>query len=71
MARFKLNQREKEGDEEGFETLSNHWLKFRIDQVENELKAENFDEAQTSYGLSRGVSTGREKADMDDEAFGG
>ena len=71
MARFKLNQREKEGAEEGFETLSNHWLKFIIDQVENEWKAEKCNETQTSYGLSRGVSTGREKADMANEAYRG
>ena len=41
LAKFKIKQREKEGDEEGLKQLSSYWLKFKIDQVEDEWKAEN------------------------------
>ena len=42
LANFELEQRKKEGDEEGFEKLSNYWLKFKINQVEEEWKAGKF-----------------------------
>ena len=46
MAKMEIKQREKEGDEEGLEQLSNYWLKFKIDQVKDEWKAEKFNEYQ-------------------------
>ena len=43
---MEIKQRENEGDEEGLEQLSNYWLKFKIDQVKDEWKAEKFNEYQ-------------------------
>ena len=34
LAKMELSQREKEGDDEGFEQKSDHWLKFKIWKVE-------------------------------------
>ena len=34
LVKMELKQRDKEGDTEGFEAGSNHWLKFKIWQVE-------------------------------------
>ena len=64
LAKMELNQREKEGDEKGFEQLSQQWLKFKIWKVEQKWAADKFDEAQKSYGVSGAdASSQREDAD--------
>ena len=40
-----LCQRKKEGDEEGFEACSIHWLKFKIWKVEQDWKEEHAEAA--------------------------
>ena len=40
MALFEIKQRKKDGDEEGYEELSNYWLQFKISRVEDEWNAE-------------------------------
>ena len=50
LVKFKLKQREKEGDEAGLEEFSNYWLKFKIDQVEEEWKTDKFNEFELPRG---------------------
>ena len=52
LTEMELNQRKKEGDEEGFEKSSHHWLKFNIWKVEQELEAEKAEAAQTSNNMN-------------------
>ena len=40
LAIFKIKQREKEGDEESHEQLSNYWLRYKISRVEDSWNAE-------------------------------
>ena len=61
LTKLEIKQREKEGDEDGLEELSNYWLRFKIYQVEKEGKAEKFNECQISYGESVIVSKETEK----------
>ena len=63
MAKMEMKQREMEEDEEGHEQLSNHWLKFKICQVEEEWKVKNFSESQASYGMCADVSKPTEHAE--------
>ena len=64
---MKIKQREIEGDEEGHELLSDHLLKFKIRQVEEEWKAETFNESQASYGMGADASKPRERAEKEQE----
>ena len=51
LVEMELNQRKKEGDEEGFEEGSLHWLKFKIWKVEQEWKEEQAEAAKTSNNM--------------------
>ena len=64
---MEFKQREKEGNEEGLEQLSYYWLKFKIDQVKDEWKAEKFIEYQKSYGMSAEVRKATEQAESEQE----
>ena len=67
LEKMELSQREKEGDDEGFEHMSDHWLKFTIWKVEQEWAGEKFNEAQKSHGMSGAdASRPREEADKAD-----
>ena len=61
LAKFEQEQRKKEGDEARFKELSNSWLKLKINHVEEEWKAEKFDECQITHGMAGGASRGAEK----------
>ena len=61
LAKCELEQRKKKGDEEVFEELSNYWQKLRINQVEEEWKADKFSECHTTHGMVEGVSKGAER----------
>ena len=50
LVKFEQTQREKEGVEAGLEELSNNWLKFKIDQVEEEWKTDKFNEFELPRG---------------------
>ena len=62
LAKMELSQREKKGDDEGFEQLSEHWLKFKIWKVEQEWAAAKFIEAQKFHGMS-GADASRHRGD--------
>ena len=66
-AKLEFKQREKEGDEKSLEQLSNYWLKFKIDQVEDDWKAEKFNLYQISYGMSTEVRKAWEQAEKEQE----
>ena len=61
LAKFGLEQSKKEEDEEGFEEISIYCLKFRINQVEEEWKAEKFNDCQIAHGMAGGSSEQRIK----------
>ena len=52
LVEIELNQRKKEGDEEGFEEGSLCWLKFNIWKVEQEWKVEKAGAAQKSNNIN-------------------
>ena len=56
-----MEQRRNEGDEEGYEQLSDYWLKYKIWQVEQEWAVEKYDEVQPSYIMSANVSSLRKQ----------
>ena len=60
LAKMEIKQRQQEKDEEGEEQLSEHWLKFKISQVEHEWSVEKFDEVQPSHSMKANVSLQRE-----------
>ena len=51
LVEMELNQRKKEGDEEGFKEGSLHWLKLKIWKVEQECKEEQAEAAKTSNNM--------------------
>ena len=48
LAKFEIEQRKNEGDKQGHEQLSNHWLKYKIRSVEEAWKAEKRNESLSS-----------------------
>ena len=59
LINFELAQRKLEGNEEGFQAMSNKWLKIHIYKVK--LNAEKYKERQKSYGLTYNVSMETER----------
>ena len=48
LVEMELDNRKKDGDEEGLEEGSLHWLKFKIWKLENDWKEELAEAAKTS-----------------------